>query len=105
VHQAEQGQQQHDAGSDEGDYRRDTRDRCHGSEGVGVEQQPSQRLTLEQRGHLALELEVVGAGLRQGAELGVGLAAAGLHKVHGDEMIGVGFSLRTGGQVPGVKWS
>ena len=52
MHQAEPAEQQHDGGGDERGDRGDAGDHAHGPEGVGVEQQTAQGLTLERRGDL-----------------------------------------------------
>ena len=48
VYQAQAAEYQHNGGGDEGGDRGDAGDHAHGPEGVGVEQQTAQGLTLEQ---------------------------------------------------------
>jgi hypothetical protein len=89
VHQAQATEYQHDGGGDEGGDRGDAGDHAHGPEGVGVEQQTAQGLTLEQRGNLGRQGGVL--GLRDGLcrQLRVGLAVADRLEVIGDEVVGV----------------
>jgi hypothetical protein len=103
VPEPEEGQQAHCGGSDEAGPRGIHGDLSHGAEGVGVEQQAAQRLTLEGQVDQAGRLLVVRVRPSSVAQLGVGLAASGLFEVHLDEVVGVGLGLGTGDQLlPGV---
>src|ERR1035437_4180258 len=96
VGEAQQREQEHDRGADECADPGDAGDPTHGAEGVGVEQQTAQGLTLEHCRDLPRQLGVVGGGLGLGAELGVGQAPADLLEMHSDEVVGIGLGLRTG---------
>ena len=67
VDDSKQCQQKHDARQHEGDDRSHQGDLAEGREGVGLEEQSSQRRALEDRGHLSGQLDVV--RVRQGAAL------------------------------------
>jgi hypothetical protein len=85
--------------ADERGDRGDTGDGAHGAEGVSVQKKPAQRLTLNIVFTVAASLVSVGLAWAWAAELRVGLAAADLVQVHGDEVIGVDLGLGTGGQL------
>jgi hypothetical protein len=74
-------------------------DAIAGSLGAHVRLPAAQRLTLEHRLDLSGQLDVGRVGHGRGAELGVGLAAAGCLEVVGDEVVGVDLGLRAGGQL------
>ena len=63
VGEAEQREDEHDRGADEGADRGDPGDHAHSAEGVGVEQQAAQGLTLEHRLDRSCQLGVCGGAL------------------------------------------
>jgi hypothetical protein len=103
VHEAEAAEDERDGCGDERGDRGDPGDRAHGAEGVGVQQEAAERLTLEGELDQALGLGVVRVGASSRAELRVGPAAGRLVEVDLDVVVGVGLGLRTGGELlPGV---
>jgi hypothetical protein len=96
VGEAKDREDEHHSGADEGRDRRDAGDRGYGAEGVGVEQQAAQGLTLKHCGDRCCQRGVGGCSFCLGAELGIGLAAADRLEVNRDEVVGVGLGLLTG---------
>jgi NAD(P)-dependent dehydrogenase (short-subunit alcohol dehydrogenase family) len=103
VQEAEQCEHEHRGGSGEGGPGGIHRDGAHGAEGVGVQQEAAEGLTLEGELDQALGLGVVRVGPRSRAELRVRPASGRLVEVDLDVVVGVGLGLRTGGELlPGV---
>ena len=86
-------------GRREGDDGADQHDLSHLPEPVGVQEQAAQRLTAEDGLHLLGQRGVLRVGQRRRGQLRIGLAAADLPQVHGDEVVRIRLGLCAGGHL------